>query len=116
MALLHEAWHRVLLKVAQDKQFLINLFEGIANTDELLKGVLEIVKKREENALMEGVCLNRIDYYNNEEGEPKLTEYNLQCVGMMSNMERFQDAKRLLEGDSGYVSSPSVNNFALAVR
>lgn len=61
--------------------------------------------------------MDRIDYYNNKEGQPKLIEYNLQCIGMMSHMERFQEAKRLTEGgDTSYVSSPSIQNFAHAVK
>jgi hypothetical protein len=46
--------------------------------------------------MQDGISLNRIDYYNDQTGQPKLTEYNLQCIGMMSHMERFQEAKRLL--------------------
>lgn len=57
-------WHRVLLKVAQDRQLLVSVFEPIAENDEYLKGVLEIVKKKECEAIQDGFCFDRIDYFN----------------------------------------------------
>lgn len=59
---------------------------------------------------------DRIDYYIDEKGKPKLTEFNLLAVGMQSNMEKFQEAKSLIEGDPSYVKSPTISNFAVAAK
>lgn len=78
--------------------------------------MFNIFLKRGKDSLTNGVCLDRIDYYNDEEGQPKLTEYNLQCVGMMSHMERFQDAKSLTDQEGEYVNCTTIDNFAYAIK
>jgi hypothetical protein len=45
---------------------------------------------KKSNKTKDGICFTRIDYYNDQDGQPKLTEYNLFSVGMQSNMEQYQ--------------------------
>lgn len=65
MGQVHEIWHRVLLKAAQDRQFIIDVLGDLAKNDEMLGQLFKIFLKRDKDALRSGVCLNRIDYYNN---------------------------------------------------
>jgi hypothetical protein len=67
--------------VAKDHQFLIDLLNGLTEGNDLLKGNLEIVKRLKGRPMNEGICVDRIDYFQDIDGQPKLIEYNLQCVG-----------------------------------
>lgn len=60
---LQTAWQRVLLRVAQDHDFLIGLLDSLTEGNDLLKGNLDILKKVRGRPLKEGICVNRIDYY-----------------------------------------------------
>jgi len=55
----------------------------------MVEKMLNILKNK-TNKNKDGICFTRIDYYNDQLGEPKLTEYNLYSVGMQSNMEQYQ--------------------------
>jgi glutathionylspermidine synthase len=79
---LHTVWHKVLLKVADDHEFLKQLFTPLAEGDEMIRGLLSIMKKKAPVSRSDGILLDRMDYFNDETGQPKITEYNLIAVGL----------------------------------
>jgi glutathionylspermidine synthase len=48
----------------------------------MIRGLLSILKKKAPVSQSDGILLDRIDYFNDEKGQPKLTEYNLIAVGL----------------------------------
>ena len=66
-----QIWHNVLFKVAQDRQLIFDIFTPLAENDEMVKGLLNIYKKSKTDK-REGIVLDRIDYFNDESGQPKL--------------------------------------------
>ena len=55
-----------------------------------MRRLLKIFKRASETPKKDGIAFSRVDYYNNLEDNPKLTEYNLYSIGMQSNQEQYQ--------------------------
>jgi hypothetical protein len=80
----------------------------------MIRRLLHIFKKKGGKADQRGITFARSDYYRDLSGEPKVTEYNLMSVGMQSNMEQFQEAKRLSDysNKDQYPRSATIKCFA----
>jgi len=69
----------------------------LIETDAFVKRLFRIFKKSLIKPKRDGIAFSRGDYYNDMNGDPKMTEYNLYSIGMQSNQEQFQEAKKLLD-------------------
>lgn len=76
--------------------------------------MFKIYKKSLANPKKDGIAFSRGDYYNDLQGNPKMTEYNLFSIGMQSNQEKFQDAKKMLDKKDShlYPETATIRSFA----
>lgn len=84
----------------------------------MVRRLLNIYIKSINTNKKDGIAFTRCDYYNDLDGLPKLTEYNIMSVGMQSHQEKYQDAKKHTDYDQRhlYAECATINSFATTVQ
>ena len=93
----HLIWQKLFFLLSRDREFIYKLFGPLRKKDEMINHYLSIYEKTEGRKRKDGIVFSRTDYYNDCEGIPKMTEYNLMSLGMQSNQEMFQEARKTLD-------------------
>lgn len=80
----------------------------------MVQHFIDIYDKTEGSNKHDGITFTRCDYYNDLTDNPKMTEYNLFSIGMQSNQEMFQEAKRMsnCKDSSFYADTQTIKSFA----
>lgn len=83
----------------------------------MVQHFIDIYDKTEGIEKPDGITFTRCDYYDDLDDNPKMTEYNLFSLGMQSNQEMFQEAKKFSDQKDKnlYADTQTIKSFAETV-
>lgn len=88
---MHQIWHKLYVKVAADRNFVLKLTQVFSKGDPFMERLLDIYTKNPNPTV--GVACVRVDYMG--DSNPQLVEYNLMSVGLNGMSDRIQKLQAL---------------------